>query len=148
MILVDANLLIYATTKSMNQHEAAKAWLDARLSEARPVGIPWPSILAFLRIVTNPRLFERALPIADAWQQVNSWLAADCTWIPLPTEEHAALLGRMLPVATNPDLVPDAHLAALALEHGLTVYSTDGDFARFPGVNWENPLAAPRESDN
>jgi uncharacterized protein len=110
MILVEANVLIYATTKSMKQNEAAKAWLDARLSETRPVGIPWPSILAFLRIVTNPRLFERALPIADAWQQVNSWLAADCAWIPLPTEQHAAVLGRVMPcVSADRDIVVANH---------------------------------------
>jgi toxin-antitoxin system PIN domain toxin len=141
VILVDANLLIYAATSSMSQHEPAKAWLDARLSGAAPVALPWPSLLAFLRIVSNPRLFERASSVADGWTLVRKWLAAECAWIPDPTAEHSDVLERLLRLATTPDLVSDAHLAALAIEHGLTLCSTDGDFARFPGLRWENPLA-------
>ena len=105
------------------------------------VGLPWPSILAFLRLVGNPRLFERPVPLADSWQQVRTWLSAAPAWIPTTTDRHADVLEQLMPEVNRPDLVPDAHLAALAIEHGLTVCSTDGDFARFPNVRWENPLA-------
>jgi uncharacterized protein len=143
VILVDANLLIYAATSSLPQHGAAKAWLDDRLSGTARVALPWPSLLAFLRIVSNPRLFEHARPVADAWRQVNDWLTAECVWIPHPTDGHHRVLEHLLRFATTSDLVTDAHLAALAIEHGLTLCSTDGDFARFAGLRWENPLALP-----
>ncbi len=79
--------------------------------------------------------------MADSWQQVRDWLSAAPAWIPAPTERHAEVLELLWPQVNRPDLVPDAHLAAIAIEHGLTVCSTDGDFARFPGLRWENPLA-------
>lgn len=143
MILVDANLLIYAHVRGFAQHAAARAWLDGELGGDHRVGLPWPSLLAFMRIVTNPRLFERPEPLLDAWQQVRAWLRADVAWIPGPTDRHADALERLL---ASPGVqgshVPDAHLAALALEHGLTVCSTDGDFGRFQGLAWRNPLAA------
>ncbi|HTT79436.1 MAG TPA: TA system VapC family ribonuclease toxin [Stellaceae bacterium] len=142
-ILVDANLLIYAFNKAAAQHEVARDWLETRLTGSARVGLPWASLLAFLRIVTNPRLFPRAVDAAGAWQQIANWLSSDAAWIPVPTERHAALLA---PILTLPgvrgDLVPDAHLAALAMEHGLTLCSNDGDFARFPGLRWQNPLVA------
>jgi hypothetical protein len=97
--------------------------------------------LAFLRLVTNPRVFARPEPIANAWGQVISWLECDTVWIPGPTEHHAGVLGKLLAFpGVHANLVPDAHLAALAMEHGLTLCSTDGDFARFPGLSWLNPL--------
>jgi len=139
VILLDANLLIYAHVASFAQHARARAWLDAQLGGVARVGFPWASLLAFLRIVTNPRLFERAEPVEDAWKQVRAWLAADVAWIPQPTERHADVLGGLLAgVAAN--LIPDAHLAALALEHGLVLCSTDTDFARFAGLAWRDPL--------
>lgn len=146
MILVDASLLIYATTTSMRQHQAAKTWLDGRLSGTAQVALPWPSLLAYLRIVSNPRLFEHARPVMDAWKQVTDWLAAERVWIPHPTAEHAQVFEHLLPFTTTPNLVTDAHVAALAIEHGLTLCSTDGDFARFPGLRWENPLVLSAES--
>ena len=141
MILVDANLLIYAHVSSFPQHEKTRTWLDARLSGTGPIGLPWPSLLGFLRIVTNPRVFERPEPVAAAWRQVAAWLDSDVAWIPQPTERHREILGALLATAgVQGNLVPDAHLAALAIEHGLMLYSTDGDFARFPNLRWENPL--------
>jgi len=142
LILVDANLLIYAHVSSFEQHERARAWLEEQLSQLPRVGLPWPSLLAFLRIVSNPRLFTRPEPVAKAWKQVESWLSAESAWIPTPTESHGAVLARLI-ADTRPDgnLVPDAHLAALALEHGLTLCSADGDFGRFPDLPWTNPLA-------
>jgi hypothetical protein len=111
------------------------------------VGLPWPSLLGFLRLVTNPRVFERPAPIRSAWQQVEEWLDCEAAWIPAPTERHRQVLGRLVTEATvRANLVPDAHLAALAIEHGLVLASTDGDFARFPGLRFENPLAGPAEA--
>lgn len=141
MILLDANLLIYAHVASFPQHARAREWLDAQLSGSGPVGLPWPSLLGFLRIVTNPRVFERPEPVGGAWRQVGAWLDADVAWIPQPTERHREVLGSLLDVAgVQANLVPDAHLAALAIEHGLLLCSTDGDFARFSCVRWQNPL--------
>lgn len=142
MILVDANLLIYAHVSSVGQHEPARAWLDDRLNGSAPVGLPWLSLLAFLRLVTNPRVFERPASVADAWRQARAWLACEPAWIPLPGERHADVLGELLRSSVaQGNLVPDAHLAALAIEHGLVLCSTDGDFARFRGLRWMNPLA-------
>ena len=143
MILVDANLLVYAANQSAPEHEAARTWLDDRLSGAARAGIPWPSLLAFVRIVSNPAIMRRAVTPAQAWQQVEEWLECESAWVPLPGTRHAELLRQLLNSSFMTSwLVPDAHLAALAIEHGLTLNSTDGDFARFPGLKWENPLAA------
>jgi hypothetical protein len=142
LILVDANLLVYATVSSLPQHRAARAWLDGQLNDSPRVGLPWPSLLAFLRLTTNARIFERPLGIAEAWRQVSDWLACDTAWIPTPTERHATVFARLL---SDPgvigNLVPDAHLAALAIEHGLELCSSDGNFARFADLKWSNPLA-------
>jgi toxin-antitoxin system PIN domain toxin len=141
VILVDANLLLYAHIQSYPQHEAARNWLDGRLNGTPRVGLPWPSLLAFVRIASNPRLFEQPLSVGRAWQQVASWLALESVWIPLPTARHAEVLGSLLAEATfAANLVPDAHLAALAIEHGLTLCTSDGDFSRFAGLAWTNPL--------
>jgi hypothetical protein len=144
VILVDANLLIYAHVSSFPQHRSARAWLDGRLSGRARVGLPWASLLGFLRIVTNPRVFQRPEPISEAWQQVGAWLKAEVAWIPQPTERHRDVLGAMLKLpSVQGNLVPDADLAALAIEHGLLLCSTDGDFGRFPELRWQNPLTAP-----
>jgi len=143
LILVDANLLIYAHVSSFEQHQAARLWLDERLDGMARVGLPWSSLLAFLRVVTNPRVFERPEPVADAWDQVVAWLGCTPAWVPAPSDRHAEILGRLLALpGIYGNLVPDARLAALAIEHGLTLCSTDGDFARFPGLSWSNPLAS------
>jgi len=142
LILVDANILIYARVSSFAEHQLARGWLDRQLNGIPRVGLPWASLLAFLRIVTNPRVFERPEPIADAWGQVVTWLACDTAWMPEPTERHGEILGELFALpGVYANLVPDAHLAALAMEHGLTLCSTDGDFARVPGLSWLNPLA-------
>jgi toxin-antitoxin system PIN domain toxin len=142
VILVDANILIYAHVESFTQHAAARDWLDQQINGPTRVGMPWASLLAFLRLVTNPRVFEHPEPMTDAWRQVRAWLGCESVWIPNPTDRHSDILGDLLcqpGVVAN--LVPDAHLAALALDHGLTLHSTDGDFARFPKLKWQNPLA-------
>ncbi len=141
MILVDANILIYACNAEADQHAESRDWLDAKLNGAAPVGLPWVSLLAFLRIATNPRAFRAPLSMAVAWEQVSTWLSAEAVWTPEPTERHVVVLGTLLGLpGMYGNLVPDAHLAALAIEHGLTLCSTDGDFARFPALTWQNPL--------
>jgi toxin-antitoxin system PIN domain toxin len=143
VILVDANVLIYAHVSTSKQHRQARDWLDRQLSGFASVGLPWPSLLAFLRLVTNPRVFERPEPMADAWRQVCNWLACESAWIPQPTERHAEIMSDLLALpGIRSNLIPDVHLAALAIEHGLTLCSADGDFARFPGLSWLNPIAA------
>jgi toxin-antitoxin system PIN domain toxin len=142
VILVDANILLYASDQTSALHMRAQSWLDGELTGLGRVGLPWTTLLAFLRIATNPRVFPRPLTMADAWQQVTAWLARDPVWVPQPTERHADVLGALLAQpGVLGNLVTDAHLAALAIEHGLTLCSTDGDFARFPGLRWLNPLA-------
>jgi uncharacterized protein len=142
VILVDANILIYAHVSSFKQHAAAREWLDRQLNGPAPVGLPWASVLTFLRLVTNPRVFERPEAILDAWGQMRTWLACEAVWAPQPTQRHAELLGEFLALpGVHGNLVPDAHLAALAVEHGLTLCSTDGDFARFRALRWINPIA-------
>jgi toxin-antitoxin system PIN domain toxin len=99
-------------------------------------------LLAFLRISTNPRIFPRPLGMRAAWARVSIWLSLDNVWTPEPTEHHRDLLERLLgSSAVASGLVADAHLAAIALGHGLTLCSSDGDFARFDGLRWENPLS-------
>ena len=143
MILVDANLLLYAANHAAPEHARARAWLDDRLNGTVPVGLPWPALLAFVRLATNPIVVRHPVSTADAWRQVEEWLGCQPAWIPLPGASHRELLRPFLEGAwMTSRLVPDAHLAALALEHGLTVCSTDGDFAKFPTLKWENPLAA------
>ncbi len=140
MILIDANILIYAHVPTLPHHEAARRWLEEQFNESR-VGLPWPSLLAFMRLVTNPRIFERPVSITEAWSRVEEWLALPSVWIPQPTESHSQILGELLRrVVDRPTLIPDAHLAALVIEHSLILCSTDEDFARFPRVRWLNPL--------
>lgn len=142
MILVDANLLIYAHVRSLPQNQSARQWLDAQLNGTARVGLPWPSLLGFLRLATNPRVFAHAETMASAWDQVTEWLERPSVWIPEPTEHHREILGDLLRShGGRANVVPDAHVAALAIEHGLVLCSTDGDFARFPGLKWDNPLA-------
>jgi toxin-antitoxin system PIN domain toxin len=140
-MLLDANLLLYAVDRSTAQHEAAAAWLQDVLNGARRVGIPWQTIGAFLRIATHPRVTTNPLTAAQAWSFVDDWLGADPVWIPPATERTAVVLASLMDAASpTGNLVPDAQLAALAIEHGLTVMTADTDFARFPGLEFDNPL--------
>ena len=143
MILVDANILIYAHVSSFKQHPPARHWLDEQLNGSTPVGLPWPSLLAFVRLVSNPRVFEHPESTLEAWQQVLAWLECENVWIPQPAERHREVLSDLLGLpGIYGNLIPDAHLAALAIEHGLMLCSTDGDFARFPDLRWLNPIAS------
>ena len=142
MILVDANILLYAEDQHNPRQAAACAWWDARLSGSSPVCLCWTVLGAFLRIGTNPRVFEHPLSVEQAITRVQSWLEQPCVRLVQPTERHWAVFQKLLiegQAAAN--LVTDAHLAALAIEHGCELCSTDADFARFPGLLWRNPLS-------
>ena len=143
MILIDANLLVYAHVSSLPQHLTAVSWLDTQLKANAIVGIPWQSLLSFARLVTNPRIFERPLPIQSAWKQVENWLNCPTVRTPVPGDRYREILGNLMRTSVDrANLIPDAQLAALAIENGLVLYSTDRDFARFPGLQWRNPLEA------
>ena len=142
MTLVDANLLIYAVSKGQPHHQAAKRWLEETLSNPQTVGIPWVVLLAFLRLTTNPRIFENPLTPEAACGYIDEWLALPNVTAISPGDRHRAILGNLLTqTGTAGNLTTDAHIAALALEHGYTVHSADNDFKRFPGVRHINPLA-------
>ena len=142
-MLVDANLVLYAANHAAREHPRARSWLDEQLIGTSRVGVPWPSLLAFVRLASNPVVVRQAVTPGQAWRQVEEWLACESAWIPQPGPHHAEVFGGLVRHSwMTSRLVPDAHLAALAIEHGLTLCSTDGDFARFPGLTWNNPLAA------
>ena len=141
MILLDANLLIYAHAPESPRREAASMWLEETLNGPSRVGLPWPTLLAFARLMGNPSVVSAPIPLNQAWARAKEWLRLPTTWIPLPTDLHLTIISELLDEESRPDLAADAHLAALAIEHGLTLCSTDGDFARFRDVRWENPLA-------
>jgi toxin-antitoxin system PIN domain toxin len=139
VILVDANLLLYAYNASSEGHAKAKEWLESVLSGAEPVALSWPVILAFLRIATNPRAFPHPLSRTEATVIISEWLDQPQIVLVGPGPNHWSILQRSLAEASGP-LVSDAHLAALAIEHGAILHSTDRDFAKFPRVKLENPL--------
>jgi toxin-antitoxin system PIN domain toxin len=141
-MIVDANLLLFAVHESSPFHSAARSWLTEHLNGARRVGLPWQSLIAFWRIATHPRAFERPLDPATASARVRDWLGAGPAWIPAPGERHAEILSDLVVrYDIRGNLVPDAQLAALAIEHGVAVASADTDFARFTEISWENPVA-------
>jgi toxin-antitoxin system PIN domain toxin len=142
-VILDANLLLYARDTASPFHERARPWLESAMNGPIRVGLPWQTLTAFLRLSTNPRAFSGALSAADAWRFVDGLLDAEAAWVPVPTPGHADVLrGLLVGSDVRGNLVTDAHLAALAIEHGVAVCSADSDFARFPGVRWINPLAA------
>lgn len=143
MIIADANLLLYAYNPSSAQHEKAKRWLERTIAGPETLAVSWFTILAFLRIGTNPRAFPSPLTIGEAVDIVTDWFEQPGVRVLEPTERHWATLSPLLIRAqVKGPLVTDAYLAALAIEHGATLCSTDGDFSRFPSLRWNNPLAS------
>jgi toxin-antitoxin system PIN domain toxin len=142
LILVDANILLYAEDALSPFHRQALGWWDDQLSGNDPVGLCWPVLSAFIRIGTNPRVFEHPLSLDQAIDRIQSWLNQACARIIRPTEQHWTVFEMMLKEGQAvANLVADAHIAALAVEHGCDLASTDADFSRFPGLKWFNPLA-------
>lgn len=142
MILVDANILLYAEDALHPQHRQVRSWWDGQLSGTGVICLCWTVLCAFIRIGTNPRVFENPLSPEQARARVQSWLDQPCTRIIRPTERHWTVFQQMLTEGQAvANLVTDAHLAALAIEHGCELVSTDADFARFPKLKWRNPFA-------
>lgn len=142
MILVDLNILIYAVNSDAIHHERVRKWWEATLSGDRPVALCWQVLLGFLRLSTRPHIFERPLPAESALAYVDHWLMQPQFQLLEPTQRHWQILSDLLAtsgVAGN--LTTDAHLAALAIEHGAVLASCDADFSRFVGLRWQNPLA-------
>ncbi len=141
MILVDANLLLYAEDSLSEFHERARRWWDGQLSAAAPVYLCWPVINAFLRVTTNIRLHQRPLTLAEASARVQSWFDQPCVRTIQPSDHHWTIFQRMMRDGKAVgNLVSDAHLAALAVEHNCVLASSDADFGRFRGLKWENPI--------
>ncbi len=141
MILMDANLLIYAVNKDLPQHKRARVWWEGELSGPGAVGLPWVSLMAFMRICTNPRIFESPLSPEQAIGYVDEWLDRPNVGMVAPGPGHWPILKSLMRQAgTAGNLTTDAHIAAMALEHGCTICSADNDFKRFPGVSYINPL--------
>ncbi len=141
MILIDANLLVYAVNRDAFHHEAACDWLQETLGGTVQVGLPWVCILAFLRITTHPGIFPAPLRPDQALGYIDSWLAQPFVEAVAPGERHWPVLKNLLQMTGSAgNLTSDAHVAALAIEQGATVFSADHDFKRFPGVHHVNPL--------
>jgi toxin-antitoxin system PIN domain toxin len=142
MILLDANLLIYAVNADSPLHPKAKAWLESALSGPETVGFSWTVILAFLRLTTRQGLFRRPLPVDTALDLVASWLDQPAATIAHPGPRHFQVLrGLLQALGTGGNLTSDAHLAAVAIENGAELQSSDNDFGRFQGLTWQNPLS-------
>ena len=145
MKVVDLNVLLYAVNRDAAHHRAARRWLESALSGEETVALPWVVLLGFLRIATNPRIFPSPLTTPDAITIVDGWLDRPNVIALTPGDEHWATLRALLTdTGTAGNLTTDAHLAALAIESGAELCSTDADFGRFPGVRWVNPIASPR----
>lgn len=141
-MIVDANLLLYARNVDEPRHEPARAWLTDALNGPTRVGLPWQTLAAFMRIATNPRAFPEPLEASVAYSQVEQWLDAPRAWIPEPTRHYRQVFGDLVRAhRVRGPLVTDAQLAALAIDHGVPLMSTDEDFARFPELTWTDPLA-------
>jgi toxin-antitoxin system PIN domain toxin len=142
MILPDANLLLYSVNYEAPLHKGAKGWLQSALTGADTIGFAWISLIAFVRVSTNA-IFPQPLPVSTALDQIDLWLEQPNAVILHPGPRHSRILRDLLsPLGTGGNLTSDAHLAALAIEHGAELCSADSDFARFAGLRWRNPLAA------
>lgn len=141
MKIVDVNLLLYAIDETSPRHQPARQWVEATFSGSATVGLPWQVLLAFLRLSTRAAVFAHPLSADEALDVIAGWLDQPPVTIPQPGSRHPEVLRELLgAVGTAGNLVTDAHLAALAIEHGAELCSSDADFSRFPGVRWVDPL--------
>lgn len=142
MIIPDLNLLLYAYNADSTRHALAKAWWEDLLNSGQRVGLPWIVILGFVRLSTARGILKNPISTDDAMNRIEAWLAQPGVSILNPAAQHLVELRRTLNAIPGGPLTTDAHLAALAIEHRAEIHSTDGDFSRFPGLRWSNPLAA------
>ena len=141
MIIVDANLLLYAVNEDASHHTAARAWLEAAVSGTETVGLPWLVLLAFLRLATRNGLFQKPLTVDAAFEVIADWTQQPAVTIPEPTTRHLQIMRELVsPLGLAGNLTSDAYLAALAIEHGAELCSADSDFGRFARLRWRNPL--------
>ena len=141
--LIDANLLLWAHHRQFPHHQAAHHWWKETMSTLPLIGIPWPTVLAFVRISTHPRALGHPLSIDQAWYAARGWLESPNVWVPVPTERHQAILAtQLLNGHGTGNHAMDAHLAALAIEWGLELLSADRDFARYPDLRWRDPITS------
>lgn len=141
MILVDSNLLLYAHDTLSEFHSTARQWWDAQLSGTKPVCLSWPVVSAFMRIATSTRLHRRPMTSQEAIERIQSWFDQPCVRVVTATERHWNIFRDLLRESNAiSNLVYDAHLAALAVEHNCELHSSDQDFSRFRGLKWKNPL--------
>jgi toxin-antitoxin system PIN domain toxin len=139
--LLDVNLFLYAVDEASPRYEPAHAWVQETLSGSETVALSWTTLIGFVRLSTRANLFEQPLQVEEALDLLDGWLAQPCTTIVNPTERHSVVLRELLtPLGTAGNLTTDAHLAALAIEHGAQLCSCDADFSRFPGLRWIDPL--------
>jgi uncharacterized protein len=142
VIILDANILLYAYDSASSHHARARSWIERVFSEAKPIGLPWQTASAFLRIMTNSRLPGERFSLAEAVEIVDRWLEQPNVRLLAPGDDHWPLFRQMIVEGQAPGpLITDAQLAALTVEYGGILHTTDRDFARFPGLRWENPLS-------
>ncbi len=142
MVIPDINLLVFSYNEEAPRHGTAREWWEGLMRGREPVGIPWVVVLGFIRLVTHPAVLEAPLPPKAALARVGQWFAREHVQSLDPGPRHLVILDRLFEATgVGGNLTTDTHLAALAIEHGLTLCSLDGDFARFPGLRWENPLS-------
>ncbi len=142
MKVIDLNILIYAVNADAPNHEKARIWWENSLSETETIGLSWSVLLGFLRITTNPRIMPIPIAYRQAIDTVDNWLKQAPVQLVTPTDRHWTILKQLLGhLGTAANITTDSHLAALAIERGATLISTDPDFARFPNLKWDNPLS-------
>ena len=141
MIVLDANLLLYAYDAGSPLHERARSWIEQVFSGEELIGLPWQTVAAFLRVITNPKLRGDRCTVEEATAIVDQWLAQPNVRLLGPGERHWSILRRaMVEGQVRGPLITDAQLAALAIEYGGVLHTTDRDFTRFPGLRWTNPV--------
>ena len=142
MIVLDANVLLYAYDSDSDKHAKARAWVEEVFSGASPVGLPWQTVSAFMRIVTNPRLAGKRFTPVEVVEIVDQWVKQPNVRLLGPGDDHWSFLRQMIVDGqVRGPLITDAQLAALTIEYGGVLYTTDRDFSRFPGLRWKNPIA-------
>jgi toxin-antitoxin system PIN domain toxin len=143
VILIDVNLLAYAILESYGEHARARAWLYEQIRGTPRIGLPWHSVLGFVRVTSDRRYQPAPISLDDAWNTARGWLALPNVWVPSPTERHEEIISNLIATTkVGAKDVMDLHLAALAIEHGLTLCSADTGFERYRGLRLLNPLSA------
>jgi uncharacterized protein len=141
VIILDANILLYAYDADSDKHARARAWVEEVFSDASPVGLPWQAVSAFMRIVTNPRLTGKRFTPVEVVEIVDQWVKQPNVRLLGPGDNHWSLLRQMIVDGqVRGPLISDAQLAAITIEYGGVLHTTDRDFSRFPGLRWKNPI--------